>query len=77
LAGDRPANQEQETAQAGQVTDAGPAVVANFTAAALESSRAVSQSSQTADQNRASEESQVERAPAPPPDSESSIDTYA
>ncbi len=73
--GNRPPNEENEISQAGQASDAGPAVVANFSAAALETSRAVSQTTQTADQNSTASE-RPEQAPVPPP-TESTIDTYA
>lgn len=74
--GNRPPNQENQLNQAGQGSSVGPAVVANFSAAALESSRAVSQTTQTADQNASAS---AERAEPPPPEppSEQLIDTYA
>ncbi len=47
---------ENELAKTGQTTDAGPAVVTSFSAAALESARAVPESSQVADQDRIGEQ---------------------
>lgn len=49
-------NKANDLGKAGQTTDAGPAVVTSFTAAALESARAVTETSQTADQNRTMEQ---------------------
>lgn len=71
-----PANQQNEISQAGQGSDAGPAVVANFSAAALESSRAVAQTTQAADQNRPAPEQEVERQPPPEEPPRQSVDTY-
>lgn len=47
---------ENDLSKAGQTTDAGPAVVTRFSAAAMESARAVTETSQVADQNRATEQ---------------------
>ncbi len=56
--GTKPSNptKENELSKAGQTTDAGPAVVTSFSAAALESARAVTESTQVADQNKATEQ---------------------
>jgi hypothetical protein len=47
---------ESGLGKAGQTTDAGPAVVTSFSAASLESARAVSDTTQVADQNRPEEQ---------------------
>ncbi|MEN8257598.1 MAG: hypothetical protein ABFS09_07020 [Thermodesulfobacteriota bacterium] len=60
---------ENELNRAGQVSDSGPAVVAEFSATALETSRAAAETSQSADQNRnASSTDRSEAPPEQPPD---------
>ncbi len=69
---------ENELNRAGQTSDSGTAVVANFSAAALETSRATAETSQGADENRM--ESSTERyeeksqPPSPPANSQPKID---
>lgn len=67
---------ENDLGKAGQTTDAGPAVVANFSAAALESARAVSETSQTAEQNR-TEERQERPVPETPREQQGRVDVMA
>jgi hypothetical protein len=47
---------QNELGKTGRSTDAGPAVVTSFSAAALESARAVTDSSQIVEQNRPAEQ---------------------
>ena len=77
--GNRPTSQDNELNQAGQGSSIGPAVVANFSAAALESSRAVMQTTQTADKNPTASADRAEQSEPPPPEppAEQMIDTYA
>jgi hypothetical protein len=56
---------ENELNRAGQSSESGPAVVADFSAAALETSRATSEASQAADDNRL--ESGTDRQDSSPP----------
>lgn len=70
-------NRENEMSRSGQVSDSGAAVVAEFSAAALETSRAASEPTQTADDNRlesGADRSEVRPTPPPPEDSPSQID---
>lgn len=73
------ANRENEMTRVGQGSESGPAVVANFSAAAMETSRAASETSQAADDSRmesATEryEAQPEPAQEPPERSQPKID---
>ena len=53
---------ENDLGKAGQTTDAGPAVVTSFSAASLESARAVTETSQVADQNKSRESTQTRQS---------------
>ena len=68
---------ENELNRAGQSTEAGPAVVTDFSAAALETSRATAETSQTADQNRLESATDTSKPPAPPEAAGSQIDVLA
>lgn len=58
---------ENELNRSGQASEAGPAVVASFSAAALETSRATSETSQSADDSRMeSGTERYESRPEPP-----------
>ncbi len=62
-------NRENELNKAGQTSEAGPAVVTDFSSAALETSRAPAETSQTADQNGTAASTDRSAAPPePPPD---------
>lgn len=67
---------ENEMSRAGQVSESGSAVVTDFSAAALETSRATFETSQTANKNRmeSSTERNESRPQPPPEDSQSIID---
>lgn len=60
---------DNEMSRAGQASEEGPAVVATFSAAALETSRATSETTQAAENNRLqSEAERDEPQPLPPPE---------
>ena len=68
---------ENELNRAGQASESGPAVVTDFSAAALETSRAAAETSQTADQNRTAASTDRSGTPpeSPPDRSQQRIDT--
>ncbi len=76
--GSKPSNptKENELGRAGQTTDAGPAVVTSFSAVALESARAVSESTQVADQNKTKEQ-QNKPVQAAPREEQGRVDVMA
>ncbi|PLX46939.1 MAG: hypothetical protein C0613_15380 [Desulfobulbaceae bacterium] len=73
------ANRENEMNRAGQASENGQEVVANFSAAALETSRAAAEVSQGAEKNRleSSTERDESRPQPPPEDREQKIDVMA
>lgn len=68
-------NHQNEINRPGQSSDAGPAVVTSFSAAALESSRAVSEAGQTVDNSKTAPEEQASRQELSG-EAESTIDVF-
>lgn len=68
---------ESDRGKAGQSTDAGPAVVTNFSAASLESARALTEPTQVADQNRTREQQNKPVQMASPSQEQGRVDLMA